>query len=673
MRIFLELVSRSARRPASPGGLSARYALRASLVSISAFLCAEKLTRRQRRRADKRRRKPERAEMLSVQPRVNLAGDLPGEARHGLQLLQRGAQESLRGAEVVQDLLFARRSHAGQLVEDGGGHDPSTHLAVVGVGEAVGLVADALQQVQLRRVPLQPHRLRAARLEDLLVALGERAQGDVRQLGAHLELLQNRDDRGELALAAVEQDQIRSGDELLVVGSQAFEAPPYHLGHARGVVRPFDGPDPEPPVLALRRTPALEHDHRGHRVSPHRIGDVVAFYTHRQARQRELLPQRVERRGDLVAPHLLERPLVLEADPRVADSHLQDAPLVPSQGPAHLDLCGAQIREVLGEGSKLLFVAGLHQYLAGEGGGVVVLRDERERHALGAGLAVVVQEERVAVHDLAVAHGEDLDARRLALSVGADRIKRVLRGDGRLLPIADVPEGGDLIPQLRRPLEVHRCSGLAHRRFALPDQAVHPPFEEGDDVGDDSVVLLLRDRPDARRDRAPDVVVQARYPAPAARLGSPALAKREGLVENVERRVDGAGARERTEVAVARIVGGARGEYPRVLIAQSNHDVRVALVVPERGVEARAVALYEVRLQDERLGLALGRYEIYPPDPLSKLRYLRAPVAGTGEVARHPAPDVFRLADVQHRASGVLEDVDAGGSRQVRAVGIPVI
>src|SRR5215211_3928856 len=612
--------------------------------------------------------------MLSVQPRVNLAGDLPGEARHGLQLLQRGAQESLRGAEVLQDLLFARRSHAGQLVEDGGGHGPSTHLAVVGVGEAVGLVADALQQVQLRRVPLQPHRLRAARLEDLLVALGERAQGYVRQLGAHLELLQNRDDRGELALAAVEQDQIRSGDELLVVGSQAFEAPPYHLGHARRVVRPFDGPDPEPPVLALRRTPALEHDHRGHRVSPHRIGDVVALYTHRQARQRELLPQGVERRGDYVTPNLLERPLLLEADPRVSDSHLQDALLVPSQWPAHLDPRPTQFREVLCERRKLLLrVLRLHQHLAGDGGGVVVLRDERERHALGAGLAVVVQEERVAVHDLAVAHGEDLDARRLALGVGADRIKRLLRGDGRLLPIADMLEGGDLIPQLRRPLEVHRCSGLAHRRFALPDQAVHPPFEEGDDVGDDRVVLLLRDRPDARRDRAPDVVVQARHPAPAARLGSPALAKREGLVENVERRVDGAGARERTEVAVARVVGGARGEYPRVLIAQSNHDVRVALVVPERGVEARAVALYEVRLQDERLGLALGRYEIYPPDPLSKLRYLRAPVAGTGEVARHPAPDVFRLADVQHRASGVLEDVDAGGSRQVRAVGIPVI
>ena len=46
---------------------------------------------------------------------------------------------------------------------------------MIGIREAVGLVADALEKVELRRVGFKPHRLRAARLEDLLVALGERA------------------------------------------------------------------------------------------------------------------------------------------------------------------------------------------------------------------------------------------------------------------------------------------------------------------------------------------------------------------------------------------------------------------------------------------------------------------------------------------------------------------
>ncbi len=65
-----------------------------------------------------------------------------------------------------------------------------------------------------------------------------------------------------------------------------------------------------------------------------------------------------------------------------------------------------------------------------------------------------------------------------------------------------------------------------------------------------------------------------------------------------------------------------------------------------------------------------GDDEVYPPDALPQLRYLRAAVAGAGEVARHPAPDVLRLADVDDLVLGVLEDVDAGGGREVGSVGV---
>ncbi len=84
-----------------------------------------------------------------MHPRVDLAGDAAGEARDGFELLEGGVEEGVRGAEVVQDLLLARGADARQLVEDGGGHGPAAQLAVVGVGEAVGLVADPLQEVQL--------------------------------------------------------------------------------------------------------------------------------------------------------------------------------------------------------------------------------------------------------------------------------------------------------------------------------------------------------------------------------------------------------------------------------------------------------------------------------------------------------------------------------------------
>src|SRR5215211_440748 len=191
--------------------------------------------------------------MLPVQPRVDFAGDPAGETWHGLELFEGGAHECLRGTEVVQDLLFTRRPDAGEFVEDGGGHGLCAHSAVVGVGETVGLVADALEQVEFRRVGFQPHRLRAARLEDLLVALGERAQRDVWEVLADVELLEDRGNGGELALASVEQDQVRRGQELLVLLPEPLQAASDHLCHARGVVGALYGPDLEPPVLLLRR------------------------------------------------------------------------------------------------------------------------------------------------------------------------------------------------------------------------------------------------------------------------------------------------------------------------------------------------------------------------------------------------------------------------------------
>ena len=55
----------------------------------------------------------ERAEVLSMQSRVDLAGDAAWEAWHGLELFEGGVQERLGSAEVIQDLLLARRPDAG--------------------------------------------------------------------------------------------------------------------------------------------------------------------------------------------------------------------------------------------------------------------------------------------------------------------------------------------------------------------------------------------------------------------------------------------------------------------------------------------------------------------------------------------------------------------------------
>src|SRR5215212_10500621 len=167
--------------------LSARYALRASLVStalraLSAFQQeqkAEVLTSEGVSLSVLTSLRSRRADLLSVHSRVNLAGDSSGESGDGFELFERGVQECFGGAEVVEYLLFPFGADAGEVVQDRGGHGPAAKFGVVGVGEAVGFVADALEEMQFRRVALQDHRLGTARLEDLLVAFGERAQGDV--------------------------------------------------------------------------------------------------------------------------------------------------------------------------------------------------------------------------------------------------------------------------------------------------------------------------------------------------------------------------------------------------------------------------------------------------------------------------------------------------------------
>src|SRR5919112_821082 len=111
--------------------------------------------------------------------RVDFAGYSSGESRDGLEFLERGVQEGFWGAEVGQYLLLAFGADSREVVEDRGGHGPAAEPGVVGVGEAVGLVADALEEVQFGGVALQDHGLGTAWLENFLLAFGERAQGDV--------------------------------------------------------------------------------------------------------------------------------------------------------------------------------------------------------------------------------------------------------------------------------------------------------------------------------------------------------------------------------------------------------------------------------------------------------------------------------------------------------------
>src|SRR3954447_14929685 len=83
---------------------------------------------------------------------------------------------------------------------------------VVVLGEAVGLVADVLEQAQGGGVPAQAQRLRRAGAVDLLLALGQRQQAG-RLDAEHPERLQG---GVQLPLAAVDQEHVGKDLPLLL-------------------------------------------------------------------------------------------------------------------------------------------------------------------------------------------------------------------------------------------------------------------------------------------------------------------------------------------------------------------------------------------------------------------------------------------------------------------------
>src|SRR6266498_43729 len=84
----------------------------------------------------------------SVEVAPDGAGELRAEAGDLLELLEAGLGGPADRAEVAHELLAPGLPHPGDAVEHAAGHRLAPQRAVVGDGEAVGLVAHPLQQVE---------------------------------------------------------------------------------------------------------------------------------------------------------------------------------------------------------------------------------------------------------------------------------------------------------------------------------------------------------------------------------------------------------------------------------------------------------------------------------------------------------------------------------------------
>ena len=236
--------------------------------------------------------------------------------------------------------------------------------------------------------------------------------------------------------------------------------------------------------------------------------------------------------------------------------------------------------------------------------------------------------------------------------VGVDRLRPLDEGQ-RLQPVA----------QHRRLLEIHRVGGFGHR---VAEPLLHrgrAAFEEVLRVAHQPGIVRLRYAIDAGRRAAPDLVEQAR-PRPVRKEAVGAASEQEGLLQRVERPTHRARAREGAVIAPLGAPRAAMLLNAREIMVGAQQDEGEAFIVAEQDVVRRAVTLDELRLEQQRLGLAVRRDDLHRArlrdHALQPLRQARDLGVIGDAVFQRP-----RLADVQHLAARIEHPVDAGAYRQL--------
>ena len=347
----------------------------------------------------------------------------------------------------------------------------------------------------------------------------------------------------------------------------------------------------------------------------------------------------------------------------VLGGQLRETLLLAARRRPYLDRRSAELREEAGETLGVGQVGGDDQLRRHARGGGVVL----EAEAFEDGLAVlpfhVLEVERVAVDQAAVTEREELHRRTIAVDGEADHVDRADCAPVGALPLGEALDRVEPVAVPGRVLEPLLRRRLAHPRLERPHDRACVAGEEADHAVDLLAIRLLRDRPDAGSRAALDVEVEAGNARVAPRLRPFTWPELEDAVEHVERLAHLLRVGVRAEVDGAAAVALAREHHARVLVGHGDRDVRERLVVAQPHVERRPVALDEVLLQMQRLGLGRRDDDLDPRHPRHHAADALATVAAV-EVAAHARPQGLRLAHVEDVVAPVAKEVHARVARK---------
>ena len=182
-----------------------------------------------------------------------------------------------------------------------------------------------------------------------------------------------------------------------------------------------------------------------------------------------------------------------ERQHRVLGGELLQAPLLPALGSTHLDARAAPLGQELLEGLGVPRVARDDDLRRDARRRAVVLEEERfeDRGHVLAGH--VLEVEAVAVDELALAQGEDLDGGAVSVHGEPDDVDRP---DGALvgsLPLCEPLDRTQAVAIASRFLEPLLGGGVLHPLLELAHDRLRGAGEELDDAVDHLPVVLLRD------------------------------------------------------------------------------------------------------------------------------------------------------------------------------------
>ncbi len=515
-------------------------------------------------------------------------------------------------------------------------------------------VASALEKAQRRRASRKPQRLAAPDHEDLLLALGEADERDC--------ALPQRLERGvcgrELPLPAVDHHEI--GERLAVLDS-ALKVARHDLAHGGEVVRAFHRLHLELPILGASRAPVLEPDRRADGVGALGGRDVEADERARDAREAELATERVHRIGGALVRFQRGELELLEQVPRILLGQIDE---LATRAP----LRNAHVRP-LERALERLAILEVERYE--ELGGAlsarqIGAREIRRENARIVFLLEVLDEVVLAREQLPAANAHDRDAGLVAVAGIAHHVAIAsldLDHHRRLLQTLEMAEH---VAQLGGPLEIESGRRILHPLAHPTRDLIGAAIEKEEHLIDHRAVLDLRLREDARRLAPLDRVVEARALGHLVRHVVVARPHGEDALDDVERASHGTDVGVRTEVARPVVEQPARHEDARERLLNGHLDVRIALVVTQRDVEARPVFLDEIRLEDQRVRLGRHHDRVHVgdlPDERPRLHALR--VIG-GEVAAHTRAEPLGLSHVQDAPVPILPEVHSGRLGQVR-------